>query len=104
VREGFYKIAKNKNVVMYLYVADKAGKLLGVIDIKQLLKAKASAKLESIMVKDFTCLSPESSLKEAAAMFSRYHFRAIPVTDKDDKLLGVLPYRDVMELKHRFID
>jgi CBS domain-containing protein len=36
-------------------------------------------------------------------MFSRYGFRAIPVTDKDDRILGVIHYRDVMELKHRFL-
>jgi magnesium transporter len=37
-------------------------------------------------------------------MFLRYGFRALPVTDERDVLLGVVPYRDVMNLKHRILD
>jgi predicted transcriptional regulator len=35
-------------------------------------------------------------------MFSRYSFRAIPLTD-DNVILGVIPYRDIMNLQHRFV-
>ena len=36
--------------------------------------------------------------------FIRYGFRALPVTDENDIILGVVPYRDVMNLKHRILD
>ncbi|MGD0887471.1 MAG: CBS domain-containing protein [Thermodesulfovibrionales bacterium] len=48
-------------------------------------------------------LNPENTLIEASEMFSRYGFRAIPVTDDHDGILGVVPYRDIMNLKHRFV-
>jgi CBS-domain-containing membrane protein len=37
-------------------------------------------------------------------MFLRYGFRALPVTDENDRMLGVVPYRDVMQLKHRILE
>ena len=43
-------------------------------------------------------------MKEAADMFLRYGFRALPITDENDNILGVVPYRDVMGLKHRILD
>ena len=44
------------------------------------------------------------TMKEAADAFIRYGFRALPVTDENDTILGVVPYRDVMNLKHRILD
>ena len=104
--EDYAKDAEGKLVVMYLYVVDTQGKLLGVIDIKELLQAplKATTKLEDIMVKNFIALKTTSSLKQASLMFSRYGFRALPVVDDEDKLVGVVPFRDIMNLGHLFFD
>ncbi|MGA2141574.1 MAG: CBS domain-containing protein [Brevinematales bacterium] len=48
-------------------------------------------------------LTPENTLHDASDLFDRYSFRALPVIDADGKIQGVVPYRDVMELKHRFL-
>lgn len=60
--------------------------------------------LQAVMVDNVITLDPGSTLREAAQMFARCNFRAIPVTDDDEKMLGVLMYRDVMGLKHRFVE
>ena len=39
-------------------------------------------------------------MRQAADAFLRYGFRALPVTDRDDVFLGVVPYPDVMNLSH----
>ncbi|MCX6687788.1 MAG: CBS domain-containing protein [Methanoregula sp.] len=49
-------------------------------------------------------MSTESTLKEASQYFARYDFRAIPVTDEQNRLVGVIPYRDVMNLTHHFLE
>ena len=103
-RREYQRLAKGKVVIMYLYVVDEAGKLLGVIDIKELLQADDAALLKDIMIKEVIALKPDSTLKEASAMFARYSFRAIPVVDKSEKLVGVIPYRDVMNLTHHFLE
>lgn len=103
-RSEYQRIARGKDVVMYLYVVDDHDKLLGVIDIKELLLAGDGALLKDIMVKNIISLKHESTLKEASTMFARYSFRAIPVTDENNKIDGVVLYRDVMNLTHHFLE
>ena len=89
---------------MYFYIVDESGKLLGVLDIKELLVAEPASRLKDLMVENVISLKCDSTMKEAAAAFLRYGFRALPVVDDSDVLQGVVPYRDVMNLKHRMLD
>jgi magnesium transporter len=89
---------------MYLYVVDNDDKLLGVIDVKELLLADDKALLEDIMIKNVISLRKESTLRDASNMFSRYDFRAMPVTDAEDRMVGVVRYRDVVKLTHHFLE
>jgi CBS-domain-containing membrane protein len=41
-------------------------------------------------------------MKQAADTFIRYGFRALPATDENGVILGVVPYRDVMNLSIAF--
>jgi len=99
----YREIAKDKDEIMYLYIVDERDTLLGVVDLKEVLQAKVDDKLEDIMTTSVISLNPENTLLEVSEMFSRYSFRAIPITDDQDKILGVVPYRDIMNLKHRFV-
>jgi Mg/Co/Ni transporter MgtE len=89
---------------MYVYVVDGQGMLLGVIDLKELLQADDRALLKDIMVENVISLNTDSTLKEASQNFARYDFRALPVTDDKNRLVGVIPYRDVMNLTHHFLE
>jgi CBS domain-containing protein/sporulation protein YlmC with PRC-barrel domain len=103
-QDEYRTAAKGKDVVMYIYVVDPQGRLLGVIDIKELLQAEDNALLKDVLVDNYVSLEPASTLKEAYEMFARYDYRALPITDRERKILGVVPYRDVMNLKHRFVE
>ena len=104
IRGHFKEVAKNKDVIMYLYIVDSQNHLNGVLGLKELLLADDGTKLCDIMNPSMVSLSQDSTLKEAYDMFNRYGFRAIPVTDNDNKILGVLPYKDIVKLQHRFRD
>lgn len=101
--ETVHQEAKDKDVIMYLYVVDENNHLLGVVDLRELLQAKKEETLEAIMTTNVISLNTRSTLTEASKSFTRYLFRAIPITDKNERLLGVIPYRDIMILNHRFI-
>ncbi len=103
-QQEYQQTARGKDVVMYLYVIDDEGVLGGVIDIKELLQANDDARLRDIMVSPVISLETQSTLKEAFMLFSRYDFRALPVKSEDEKMVGVVPYRDVMNLKHHFVE
>jgi magnesium transporter len=74
-----------------------------MVDLKEVLKADMDNKLADIMTTNVIHVGPENTLFEAAEMFSRCSFRAIPVTDENNVILGVIPYRDIMNLRHRFV-
>ncbi len=104
VEDGYPTFAKDKDVVMYLYIVDEQGRLLGVMDIKELLQSDEQALLKDVMIDNVISLEEDSTLREASDMFKRYGFRAIPVTDEEEHILGVVTYRDVMNLGHRFLE
>jgi len=104
VQNDYPRHARDKDVIMYIYVADKDDRLLGVIDLKELLQADDKASLRDIMVENVISLHAASTLKDAAQEFSRYGFRALPVVDDDERIVGVIPYRDVMNLTHQFVE
>lgn len=104
VQNDYPNHARGKDVIMYIYVTDGADHLLGVVDLKELLTADDKAPLSSIMSENVISLNADSTLKDASQEFERYGFRAIPVTDNDNHLVGVIPYRDVMNLTHHFLE
>jgi Mg/Co/Ni transporter MgtE len=104
VQNDYPRHARGKDVIMYVYVVDGEDTLLGVIDLKELLRADDRALLKDIMIENVISLNTESTLKEASQSFARYDFRALPVTDEKNRLVGVIPYRDVMNLTHHFLE
>jgi magnesium transporter len=104
VQNDYPRHARDKDVIMYIYVVGEGDTLLGVIDLKELLQADDRALLKDIMVENVITLNTESTLKEASQSFARYDFRAIPVIDDKNRLMGVIPYRDVMNLTHHFVE
>jgi len=56
------------------------------------------------MVENVIGLSADSTMRQTSDMFLRYGFRALPITGENDVILGVVPFRDVMNLKHRILD
>lgn len=104
IRDNFKDVARNKDFITYIYVVDSRDILEGVLDLKELLTAEDGVKLKDIMSASVVSLTQESTMKDAGEMFSRYGLSAIPVTDSSNKLIGVLPYKDVVKLQRRFLD
>jgi magnesium transporter len=100
----YRKMATTSDVVMYIYVLDENDRLLGVLDMRELVKADDDALLKDVMVPIVATLKPTSTLREASAMFTRYGYRALPILDENRKMLGVVPFRDMMSLKHLFLE
>ena len=93
--------AGSADVVMYIYVVDEGGKLVGVLDIRELLQARPEERLQDVMTTNLVTLNAKTAVKDAAKLFVRYSFRAIPIVDDEGVMIGAIPYRDVMNLQHR---
>jgi CBS domain-containing protein/sporulation protein YlmC with PRC-barrel domain len=99
---AYRKVAADADVLDYIYVVDHDGRLHGVVSLPELLMAKPETHLAEIMSTEIISLSLADNIAEAREIFSRYGFHALPVTDENEMILGVIPNRDVMDLVHRF--
>lgn len=101
VIDDYRKIARDKEVIMYVYVVDADDTLLGVTDVRELIMAEDDQTLAEIMTDNVVTLSPDDTLRDAVEMFERYSFRAIPIADANEKLISVVSFRDIKGIKPR---
>jgi magnesium transporter len=93
----FRKEAPRSFVTMYIYIVDEEKHLQGVLDINELLQADPETTLEKIMSRDVVTVEPSTMRGEVVKVFQRYHFRALPVVDKDRKIVGVIKEKDAFQ-------
>lgn len=91
----FRNEAKDMEVIMYIYIVEPDNRLVGVIDIRELLRAEPEEKLEDVMVGNVIAVEPGDTREDVEEMFNRYYFRALPVVDINDRLMGVIRYKDM---------
>ncbi|MEI6733739.1 MAG: CBS domain-containing protein [Comamonadaceae bacterium] len=97
----FHEIARDIDVIMYVYVVDERNVLEGVVDFRELMAAEPDQPMAEIMTENIISLNPQDTLSDAMAMFDRYAFRAIPVTDEQDVLLALVSFKDIHGIKPR---
>ena len=101
VLRDYRELAKSKDVINYVYVTDQSGVLNGVVDLRELLVAGTDQTLGELMTEHVISLRSEASLGDATEVFDRYDFRALPIVDNDERLLGAVSARDVRSIKSR---
>ena len=87
--------ARGCDVTMYIYVVDDEQHLRGVIDINELLQADPENRLENIMTRNVVTVAPTTMRGDVETLFRKYHFRAIPIVDDSEKIVGVIREKDV---------
>jgi len=85
--------------VTYAFVCDDAGKLVGVVTMRDLLLADHAARLEAIMLRNPFALGPELPLVEAARQVVARHFPVYPVCDAEGRLVGTVRGRTLFEVQ-----
>jgi magnesium transporter len=100
VREAIQKIrslAHRKALTSYTYVVDSNDRLIGVINMRDLLLVPPDATLESIMRKDVFAVNFFLDREEIANELSKRKFFAAPVVDHENRLLGVVKTDQLLE-------
>ncbi|MEI8186143.1 MAG: CBS domain-containing protein [Chlorobiaceae bacterium] len=101
VINNYRDVAGDMDVIMYVYVVNEENILQGVVDLRELIAAEPELTLGEIMTDSLITLNPDETLQDAFDMFERYSFRAIPITDESDYLLGVVSFHDIKGVKPR---
>jgi Mg2+ transporter MgtE len=90
-------IARDAEVLFYFYVVDERDRILGALSVRDLLGAEDDAKLESVMATPVRSVTPEVSADEVAETMSKYDLLALPVTDPEGVLVGIITIDDVVD-------
>ena len=93
-----------RGLLYYLYVTDRAHRLVGVLDIPELMLARPRDPVGAAMHRDVDRLSawmPVSLVREHAG-WHQYH--AMPVVDEQQRLVGAIRYQTLRRLEREAAD
>jgi magnesium transporter len=89
---------RETEMVFYLYVTDRDGRLVGVTSLRRLLVVPPDTPIQRIMVPDVVRLAEDAGQHEAARLVASYNLLAIPVVDAQNKLVGTITVDDVIDV------
>lgn len=99
--ETIRRDAYDKESVYTCYVTDNNRHLIGVVDVKTLLLSPSDALISSVMNPDVIFATTSADREDVAHMFEKYDFIAIPVTDAEQRLVGIITFDDAMDVIHK---
>lgn len=82
----------------YLYVVDKAEKLIGVVPLRNLVVAPKDRTLLEMMIPDPVQGEVSMDQEDAARLVSKYDLLALPIVDSEGHLMGIITVDDVIDI------
>ena len=92
------RIGLDKETVYYCYVIDDKRRLLGMVSLKDLVLADPGTRIGDIMLREVISVHTDDDQEEVARQISKYDLIAIPVVDREDRLVGIITHDDIMDI------
>jgi len=101
VEEAILRIRRqgvDKETIYTCYVTE-GRVLVGLVTVKDLLLcADDETLIRDIMITNLISITTATDKEEAAKMLSKYHFLALPVVDKENRMVGIVTFDDAMDV------
>ena len=88
----------DKETINVCYVVDPARKLQGIVSLRTILLAEEDDVIEEIMETHVISVTTLEDKEDVAQTFSKYDFIALPVVDKEDRLVGIITVDDAIDV------
>ncbi|MBX0326084.1 magnesium transporter [Oscillochloris sp. ZM17-4] len=88
----------DEEIAYYLFVTDEAGRLVGVVSLRQLVTAELGTQIATIMRPDVISVAADADQEEAARTLARYSLPVLPTVDAEGRLVGVITADDVIDV------
>ncbi len=101
VAQALSKIRMNdrdKETVYYAYVTDDNRKLMQVVSLRQLLFSLPDALIRDIASDSVLKVRTNTPQEEVAQLMKRYDLLAVPVVDREDRLVGIITIDDMVDV------
>ena len=101
VKESFARIRRigeDKETIYVCFVTDAARKLEGVVTVKDLLLADPDTVIEELMDRNVIYATTTEDQESVSETFSDYDLLALPVVDKEGRLVGIVTVDDIIDV------
>ena len=88
----------DKETIYTCYVIDDKKHLVGVLPLRTLLFADEDKRVEELMEEDVISIATLDDQEEAANLFRKYSFIALPVVDGENRLVGIITVDDIVDV------
>jgi magnesium transporter len=96
--ERIRSLANTSEIIYYLYVTDASRRLTGIVSLRDLVVSSPDKVLSEIVTRDVVSVHTETDQEEVARMIQRYDLLALPVVDREERLVGVVTVDDVIDI------
>lgn len=90
--------APDAETIYQAYVIDDKRKLLGVVSLRDLILADVGRSIKDLMTSDVVSGQVAEDQEDIAKKIARYDLLALPITDEDGVLVGIVTYDDAMDV------
>jgi len=101
VKEALEHIKKtgiSKETIYTCYVTDKKRKLEGIVSLRNLVVSELEQSINDIMQEEVIYVETHDDQEIIANIFKKYGFMALPVVDKEHRLIGIITFDDIMDV------
>jgi magnesium transporter len=91
-------VGDSADPILHLYVVDDQQHLTGVVAIRRLVAAPPNTPCGDLMTPETLSAPADADQEEVAQLVARYDLLAVPVTDADGRMLGVVTVDDVIDV------
>lgn len=92
------KTGVDKETIDTLYVIDSNRKLEGIVPIRKILLSDENLLIEDIMDTNFVYIYTLDDQEDVASMFKKYDYFSMPVTDSENRLVGIITIDDILDI------
>lgn len=96
--EKIKRIGLEKETIYSCYVLNIHRKVRGIVNLKSLVIAEEDTIIKDIMETNVITVSTLEDKEVVAKMFDKYNFLAIPVVDKENRLVGIVTVDDAIDV------
>jgi len=90
--------ALTTETIYSLYVTDGARRLTGILSLRDLVVADPEETVGEVMTREVVRVHTDTDQEEVARLIKRYDFLALPVVDREDRLVGIVTVDDVIDV------
>ena len=91
-------VGMDTETIYTCYVKDGAYKLVGIVSLRTLVIAPDEERIMNLMHTDFVCVQVDDDQEEVSEAFKKYGFIAMPVVDKEGRLVGIITVDDILDV------